>query len=380
MKIALFGGSFDPIHREHIRLAQEAQRILGLDKLIFIPSFRAPHKSTGAVAEGEDRLRLCRIACNGMPFAEASGYELEAGGTSYTYLTCRAFREKYPSAELFFLVGADMLEDFFSWRCPEEILKCVTLVACGREKAIDPALCARFRERFHTDVVCLPWTGEAVSSSDVRVSLAFGDRERAERLLSQDVLGEIEARGLYRYPLQEGALGLLTPVRRAHSERVARMAVKRARSLKIPERKALIASMLHDCGKYVTADSPLLKGFVPPEDVPPPVLHQFTGAFIAETSFAVTEEDILDAIRYHTSGRPEMTALGKLVYLADLLEEGRDFEGIGRLRALFYEDLDACLCAALERQLAYLNEQGQPVYPLTAATYQWIKTQHISRF
>ncbi len=380
MRIALFGGSFDPIHCEHLRLAEAAQKQLGLDKVVFLPSYRAPHKAFGAAASAEDRLALCRIACRGLPFAEVSDLEIAAQGTSYTYLTCRAFAEKYPSARLFFLVGADMLENFFFWKEPEEILRHVTLVACGRGKAGVHAAHGRFVARFHTDFEELAFTGRDVSSTDLRVALAFSDRAEAANYLDERSLDYIFGHTMYRFLREEGALELLTPERRAHSERVARMACRRARSLQIPEEKALLAAMLHDCAKNVPSDSPLLEGFSPPEDVPAPVLHQYAGAYLAEHRFGVTDEEILDAIRYHTSGREDMTALGKLIFLSDLLEEGRDFEGVGALRKVFWEDLDRCLCLALKQQLSYLEAQKKPVYPLTERAYEWIGSRYGSRF
>ncbi len=371
MKIALFGGSFDPVHREHVRLAHTAIDALGLDKLIVMPSFRAPHKAFGAHADGRDRLEMCRIAFGDR--CEVSDEELRRGGTSYTYLTCRALLARYPADARYLLVGADMLEDFFTWRCPEEILRCATLVACGRETAVPPALAEKFRARFSYDVPLLPFVGEAISSTALRVALAFPEEGKGDLTpLDPAVLAYIRARGLYAYP-QAAALALEKPERRAHSYRVAKLACARAKSLGIPEEKALVAAMLHDCAKSVPQGSPLLAGFTPPDDVPAPVLHQYTGAYLAEHAFGVSDGEILDAIRYHASGREDMTPLGKLLYLADLLEEARDFAGVEGLRKLFFEDLDACLRAAFAHQLAYLERSGGPVYGRTAAAYEWAK-------
>ncbi len=370
MKIALFGGSFDPIHSEHLRLIRAAQEALGLDKVFVIPSFRAPHKQFGAVATGEERLEMCKIALMGWDFATASDFELSAGGTSYTYLTCRAFRARFPGATLYFLVGADMLENFFHWKNPEEILKNATLVACGRGGVEAAPLHEKFRARFRTDFLELPFMGKDVSSQSVRLALAFGMPTPA---LPPAVAQYIEEKGLYRYPAIPAALALEKEERRAHSYRVAKMAVARARSANIPEEKALLAAALHDCGKYVPLSSPLLEGFMPPEDVPAPVLHQYIGAYLAEHEFRVNDGEILDAIRYHASGKEDMTPLGKLIYLADLLEEGRTFAGVEGLRSLFWRDLDECLLAALEHQLSYLKSRQEPVYPLTERAYLWLK-------
>lgn len=370
MKIALFGGSFDPVHNEHIRYAQAAKDALGLDKVVVLPAGLAPHKRTGAHASGEDRLAMCRLAFGRFSWAEVSDFEVRAGGASYTYLTCRHFAEEFPGADLYFLVGEDMLEDFFTWKNPDDILAHATLAACGRGNKTPASLRERFFARFRKEFVAVPFTGGEVSSRMLRVDLAFGKRPAA---MDEGVLGYIREKGLYSHPAIAPALALEKETRREHSYRVARMAVERSCSAGIAEGKALLASALHDCGKYVALDSPLLEDFSPPEDVPPPVMHQYTGAYLARHCFGIEDEEVLDAIRYHTSGRAGMTPLGMLVYLADLLEEGRDFDGIGELRALFRTDLEACLFRSLEDQLVYLRKSKKPVYPLTEQAFAWIK-------
>ena len=370
--MAIFGGSFDPFHTQHEGLVCAARKALGLGRVIVMPSFVAPHKRGGASADGKNRIEMCKIALGKYDFAEVSDYEIQAGGTSYTYLTCRAFAEKYPGAELFFLVGADMLSDFFTWKAPDDILAHVTLAACGRGETLDPRLHETFISRFGKDFAEIPFTGEAVSSTDIRVMLAFGKQPAA---LCGGVYEYIRAHGLYSYPAIAPALALEKQPRREHSFRVAKLACRRARSLGIGEGKALLAAALHDCAKYIALDDPLLAGCEVPADVPAPVVHQYTGAYLAEHAFGVGDGEILDAIRYHASGREDMTPLGKLIYLSDLLEEGRSFAGVEYLRDLFWRDLDRCLAESLRCQLAYLGEKGDPIYPLTRRAYEWIEAQ-----
>ena len=377
MKLGIFGGSFDPIHAEHREYVRAAKESLHLDRVVVVPSYIAPHKHGGAAADGINRLEMCKIAFRDDDFVEVSDYELTAGGTSYTYLTCRYFKELYPEAELYFLVGADMLENFFSWRNPDDILKHVTLAACGRGGDTPAALHEKFISRFGVDFVEVPFTGEAVSSTNIRVALAFQRKTEVESLGALDpaVLLYINEGFLYQFPEQAQALDLEKPERRAHSYRVARMACKRARRLGIAEGKALLAAMLHDCAKNIPSDSPMIAPCDLPDGVPAPVVHQYTGAYLAEYMFGVADEEVLDAIRYHASGREDMTVLGKLIYLADLLEPSRNFPGVEALRTLFWNDLDACLLASFERQIVYLKGCGAPIYRLTERAYEWVKTQ-----
>lgn len=369
MRVALFGGSFDPVHTEHVRYALAAKEALGLDLLIVMPAGQAPHKKWGAVASGKERLEMCRIAFLDYPWVKVSDEEVLAQGASYSYLTCRAFAKQYPGAERFFLVGADMLENFFSWKFPDDILSNVTLVACGRGEENPEVLRERFFERFGKSFVSVPFQGDDVASRLIRVDLAF---EKEPCGMHEDVLSYIREKGLYSYAAIAPALSLEKQSRREHSYRVARMAVARATQVGVAEEKALLAAALHDCGKYVALDSPLLSGFVAPQDVPAPVMHQYTGAYLAREQFQIDDEEIVDAIRYHTSARAGMSTLEKLIYLADMLEDGRDFEGVNDLRKLFWQDLDECLFHALSAQEAYLKETNKPVYPLTHEALLWI--------
>ncbi len=372
MRIAIFGGSFDPVHSEHLRLAESAIKELGLDKLVVMLAGTPPHKKWKILSEDSARLELCKIAFAGLAKAEVSDYEIAKGGTSYTYLTCRDFKKRYKNAELFWLVGTDMLRDFPTWKNPEEILSYATLAVCGRNEKegwIEEEQ-AEFSRRFHKKFVYLRYEGKDVSSTKLRVLAGAG--MRLTESTTPDVAEYIEKTGLYKIPNADRALSLEKPSRLAHSLRVAELAAARAYKLKIPERQAIAAALFHDCAKNLSADSPYLEGFLPPKawgEVPAAVLHQFAGAFVAERWFKVEDEDILNAVRYHTSGRAGMSDLEKLIFLADMLEEERSYEGVDLLRALFWTDLDECLKTALFETIKFIESKGEAVYPLTREAY-----------
>ncbi|MGN0612381.1 MAG: nicotinate (nicotinamide) nucleotide adenylyltransferase [Porcipelethomonas sp.] len=131
-RIGLFGGSFNPIHNGHINLAVSVKDELLLDRVIFIPSGTAPHKSSEEYADAADRLEMCRLAVEDHPGFEVSDFEVSRTGKSYSIYTVRHFRELYPDDELFLMVGSDMLLSFESWYKYEEILRNVTLAAVSR--------------------------------------------------------------------------------------------------------------------------------------------------------------------------------------------------------------------------------------------------------
>ncbi len=377
-KIAIFGGSFDPVHTEHVRLVEAAIEGLGLDKLVIMPAFAPPHKPGKELAPDCDRLELCRIAFSHLDKVEVSDYEIAQRGTSYTYLTCRHFRSLYPNAQLFWLVGTDMLRDFPTWKYPEDILSNVTLGVCARDEkdGWQKREQAEFEQRFGKTFAVINYNGAPVSSTQVRLLLAAG--LSTEGLIPQKVAEHIATKGLYTIPFAPKALALEKAERAAHSVRVARLALERAKGLRLSERAVLTAALFHDCAKNLPENSPYLEGFAPLAewgDIPPAVLHQYQGAYVAEKHFGVCDGDVLNAIRYHTSARVGMSELEKLIFLADMLEEERRYTGVDELRALFWDKdgLDKCLAEALYQTLLFLESKGGEIYPLTRAAYEFYK-------
>lgn len=131
-KIGLFGGSFNPIHNGHINLAVSVKNALELDKVIFIPSGIAPHKSSDEYMPADDRLEMCRLALEEYSNFEISDYEIRRCGKSYTVYTVRHFKQLYPYDELVLMVGSDMFLTFDQWYEYHEILEKVTLAAISR--------------------------------------------------------------------------------------------------------------------------------------------------------------------------------------------------------------------------------------------------------
>ena len=377
-KIAIFGGSFDPVHTEHVRLVEAAIKGLGLDKLLVVPAFAPPHKRGKTLAPDRDRLDMCRLAFSHLEKVEISDYEIAQGGTSYTYLTCRHFHEIYPNAEIFWLVGTDMLRDFPTWKNPQDILDHVTLGVCARDEkdGWEKEEQLAFEKRFGKKFAVIHYNGAPVSSTEIRLLTAAG--LPIDHLTPQKVTEYIETKKLYCIPFARQALALEKAERAAHSVRVARLALARAKDLRLSEKDVLTAALMHDCAKNLPANSSYLDGFAPPTEwgeIPTQVLHQYQGAYVAENYFDVRDEDVLNAIRYHTSGRPNMSEMEKLIFLSDMLEEERRYTGVEELRALFWDKdgLDKCLAEALYQTLLFLESKGGEIYPLTRAAYEFYK-------
>ncbi|MBU8684374.1 hypothetical protein CHCC20375_2250 [Bacillus licheniformis] len=166
----------------------------------------------------------------------------------------------------------------------------------------------------------------------------------------------------------------LTEQRYIHTVGVMETAVKLAERFGADVKKAEIAAIFHDYAKFRPKEEMkqiILDGGGPLEvlDFHHELWHAPAGAALVKTEVGITDEDILSAIRFHTSGRPNMTLLEKVIYVADYIEPGRRFPGVEEVRTLAEEDLDLALIQALKNTITFLISKNQAVYPETVATY-----------
>lgn len=131
-KIGVFGGTFNPIHNGHISLGVYCKEDLNLDKLMLIPTYTPPHKSSNELADEEHRLKMCKLATEQYGYFEVSDIEIKRKGKSYTYETLKSLKEIYTQDDLYLIVGADMFLTLDKWKNPESIFKDVTIAAVPR--------------------------------------------------------------------------------------------------------------------------------------------------------------------------------------------------------------------------------------------------------
>ncbi|MFA7255364.1 MAG: nicotinate-nucleotide adenylyltransferase [Candidatus Omnitrophota bacterium] len=190
MKIGIFGGTFDPIHRGHLQLAQNARSQFSLDKVIFVPAFQPPHKQEiFLLTSAKDRYEMVRLAIQGEPFLELSDCELKRKGVSYTYDTLCEFEKKYPEASFFFILGKDAFEGIDGWHCAAELKKKVRFLAAKRGSCD-----VHSPEGARVDWIEMPLC--PISASGIRGAIKCG-RDVAD-YVSPKVLQYIHAHKLYR--------------------------------------------------------------------------------------------------------------------------------------------------------------------------------------
>ena len=144
--------------------------------------------------------------------------------------------------------------------------------------------------------------------------------------------------------------------------------------------KAMTAGLLHDCGKYLSAEDQIM--FCKKKEIPlteselqmPALVHAKLGAYLARHEYGIKDSDILDAITYHTTGRPDMTLLEKIVYIADYIEPNRrEIPGLEQIRKLVFTDIDRAVCLSAGSTVRYLKNGGKAVDPMTINTYNFYK-------
>jgi len=138
-KIALYGGAFDPVHNAHLQVVRYAIKQVGLDRVIFIPTAQSPLKDHRTFANEEQRVEMLELATDGDSRFKVDTYEVEKGGTSYTIDTVRYFKQRFPQAELFWIIGGDQFEQLDRWREIDELVQLVTFLVLARPgSAMEP--------------------------------------------------------------------------------------------------------------------------------------------------------------------------------------------------------------------------------------------------
>ena len=130
--LAVYGGTFDPIHYGHLLVAEQVYDNFSVEKILFMPAGDPPHKINREITDARHRYRMIQLAIEGNENFLISDYELKKGGKSYTADTLRYFKENRIAENLYFIIGADSLLDIFDWREPEFLLQNAYFIVAGR--------------------------------------------------------------------------------------------------------------------------------------------------------------------------------------------------------------------------------------------------------
>lgn len=394
MRIGIYGGTFDPIHRGHLTAARAVRDALGLSRLLLMVDRVPPHKPLPEDGAGDtDRLAMAELATAALGrWAEASDIELRRQGKSYTSDTLRELKALYPDDELWLIMGSDMFMSFHTWHEPEVIASLAGIAAVSRREENEDAAFAAQKKYLEATCGARIVTVEnpdviELSSTEVRAALSRGE---GRTYLTDAVYGYIARKGLYGVrvalkglsadELRPIALSFLKPKRMPHVLGTEQEAVRLARQYGADESKARIAALLHDCTKKLALDEQLTLcahyGIVPDEleRRTLKLLHAKTGAAVARDLFGVDDE-VYNAIYWHTTGRANMTVLEKVIYMADYVEPSREFDGVDALRDAVHADLDSGLLMGLRDSIEEMTGRGSPVHHRTVEAKEYLENR-----
>ena len=191
-KVGILGGTFNPIHLGHLLIAQDAMEQAQLDRVVFIPAASPAHKSVAGLVSAGHRLRMVKLAIHGNDRFTVDDIEICRGGKSYAVDTVTELKRRWPHAKLFFIIGADSLQELRSWYDIRRLAAQCTFLALARQGCEQKP--PRLRRLIHWQLVC----GHPcdIASRDIRARIACGQSIRY--LVPNAVLNYIERKKLYR--------------------------------------------------------------------------------------------------------------------------------------------------------------------------------------
>ncbi len=386
-RIGIMGGTFDPIHQGHIRMAQCALDSMELDRVLMLPSGNPPHKPD--ITPGEHRYRMVCAACAGLEGLEPCREEIDRTGVIYTVDTLSILHEKYPKADLYYIIGADTLMELHKWRRFETVLTLCTFLICPRSWHYTPQQLTEERKRLTAlggRFILLDMDVLDVSSTEVRQAIREGT---STPNLPVQVREYAQVAGLYgaAQRIPEGPKWLemlfrdLSVKRFSHTLAVADTARRLALLHGLDLVKSETAGLLHDCAKclplkemqriarenHLTEDESILESGA--------LLHSVVGAHLAKVKYGCEDEEVLSAILSHTTGRPGMSPLAMAVWLADTIEPTRTpYPLLEKTRMLAGLSLEKAMITSLEGTLQHVRKKGDAVHPATVDTLAWLRT------
>lgn len=333
-KVAIFGGSFDPFHSDHLEIINECINSLNFDNVWVMPTHLSPFK-TKVHCTDEQRIAMIKLGIKGLKNVELNTYEINGKETG-TYKTVSYLKEQYPDIDFKFIMGSDQLTNFKNWVKSDELKNMIDFVVFQREDTIDESIVKANNWEVRQ------FKNKHISSTKIRSLIQIDDQ-----------IPELNKYAIDNLLFLEDRLNV-SKKRFDHSVNVGKMAKILAEKFDPTNiNKALIAGTLHDVAKELSDIE--LENLIKQIDIkllsePKPVWHSFAGSKLLESKWLITDKDILNAVFNHTVGSSDMTTLDKIVFCADKISIERNYEGVKEMRNLVLKDFDKGFKALLKQQ------------------------------
>lgn len=343
MNILVYGGSFNPVHLAHIKNIELACQNISFDKIIVIPNRYSHFKSNDELASVTDRLEMLELALEQLDYLkisiEISKLEIATKEKMYTNDVIDLLKEDVGDAKIYFLIGSDQAIQLDKWYKIDELKQKVQFIVTKRND-----------DEFDTEEFIII-QNEIMPYSSTKIRYYY-DKSGIDKVDEY-----IRYHGLYLTLVIRNYMG---EYRAIHSRNVAELASSKAELYNIDKNKAYVAGMIHDIGKEVPLDKQykLIENDKELFEVNDATVHAFSAYYIAKEKLKITDEEILYAIKWHTTAYFKMSKLAKLIYVCDMLSSERDFPGVKRLRELLDIDLDECYKQCFIASYKHLEDKG----------------------
>ena len=332
MKIALLGGSFDPVHYGHLQMAKEAMQVLKVDEVWFIPAKKTPLKDR-ILTSDTDRLAMLKIALADFPQFKVNPIEMQREGISYTIDTLEALHRQYPSYTFYWLIGNDQLEQFDLWKDPDRLVQLAYFVCFDRDGKL--AQTKYPIQQFHMEPM-------PVSSSEIR-------KGNKLNYLDEEVLRYVYQHRLY---VKDFIKERVSPKRFSHSVSVAHLCEEFAKAHDLDTQKAYYIGLFHDVAKNLSKEvmEPWMDCICPEnKKYPVAVWHGFVGSEIIKRVFYIYDDQISHAIYHHVLGTSH-DPYAMIIFCADKLDP---------LRGYPVKDSIACVKQDLAKGFEMVQEENR---------------------
>lgn len=349
-KIAILGGTFDPIHVQHIKIAFSAYKNLNLDEIWILPTKHNPLKQNISATD-EQRIFMIKQVISEFPWIKLKTYEIENSSlNSYTIDTIKYFKNKYHNIDFYFIIGADNLYSLEKWKDVDQLISLVKLVVVNRphfRRTIN------LMEKYGAINLIVKPSNE-VSSSSIRNGLNINQvDEKINDYINEELI-------YYK----ERLMNHLDEKRYIHCLNTGKMAAQLAVKHNVDVKKALIAGTYHDIAKQWSDEhfrQYLLKYYPQGLNSPRNLYHAYCGALYLKNHFNYKDQEIIEAIFKHTSGAQKMSKLDLIVLLADKISEERTYDYVAHLKDLAFNDLELAFSHYLDILKSSLIERNYEI-------------------
>lgn len=343
MKIAILGGSFDPIHQGHIAMARHVLRHHLVQEVWFMVAQSTPLKDRQMTPFAQ-RVEMTRAALRHERHMRVCTLEGERSGKSYTVDTVRECKRRYPGHEFVWLIGNDQAQQLDRWKDIETVSKEIVFYVFPRK----------------TEAITCAYPHQAMTMKLWDVSSTMIRHGHGLWLVPKAVRRMMAKQYLY---VESYAQGHLQARRFQHCQSVAALCVKLAAAHDIDPQKAYVAGMLHDiCKEWDRERLRRYLGALDPKrlDEAAPIWHGYAGAYYVAQALGIHDDAIFRAIYHHVTGADHMP-LAMIVYAADKLDPSRGYDSSSTIN-LCLRDLDAGIQQVKEQQNKYIKKERETIH------------------